>query len=109
MEPNPGRSDPTRAFLQRQHQQHRHFFFNDTATTEIYTLSLHDALPITCSSDCSSVPNRFCTLPAGACAALLLVESSGDPTCEPFLWPCVWILRVGSAEDADVKFGINDI
>src|SRR5260221_12901993 len=31
------------------------FFFNDTATTEIYTLSLHDALPI-------SPP-----LPAGRC------------------------------------------
>src|SRR2546421_3426636 len=28
------------------------FFFNDTATTEIYTLSLHDALPI--STFCSS-------------------------------------------------------
>src|SRR2546422_2675925 len=27
------------------------FFFNDTATTEIYTLSLHDALPI-------SMPDR---------------------------------------------------
>src|SRR5258708_39166759 len=27
------------------------FFFNDTATTEIYTLSLHDALPI-----CQEVP-----------------------------------------------------
>src|SRR3712207_7539253 len=27
----------------------RFFFFNDTATTEIYTLSLHDALPIWCS------------------------------------------------------------
>src|SRR5260370_12441213 len=26
------------------------FFFNDTATTEIYTLSLHDALPISCSN-----------------------------------------------------------
>src|SRR2546422_10688065 len=26
------------------------FFFNDTATTEIYTLSLHDALPICASS-----------------------------------------------------------
>src|SRR2546430_10445766 len=26
------------------------FFFNDTATTEIYTLSLHDALPISCGS-----------------------------------------------------------
>src|SRR2546430_13952804 len=28
------------------------FFFNDTATTEIYTLSLHDALPISvCEGD----------------------------------------------------------
>ena len=29
----------------------RIFFFKDTATTEIYTLSLHDALPILCGSD----------------------------------------------------------
>src|SRR2546427_9915498 len=28
------------------------FFFNDTATTEIYTLSLHDALPIFCRLRC---------------------------------------------------------
>src|SRR2546422_3931986 len=27
------------------------FFFNDTATTEIYTLSLHDALPISLARD----------------------------------------------------------
>src|SRR2546428_11584730 len=27
------------------------FFFNDTATTEIYTLSLHDALPISFQKD----------------------------------------------------------
>src|SRR6202165_2390507 len=44
------------------------FFFNDTATTEIYTLSLHDALPILssrsrspsatrCSSACSRSTN----------------------------------------------------
>src|SRR3712207_6943309 len=33
---------------------HFSFFFNDTATTEIYTLSLHDALPI---SDSSSRPH----------------------------------------------------
>src|SRR5438093_9711478 len=32
------------------------FFFNDTATTEIYTLSLHDALPIFGSSAASSSP-----------------------------------------------------
>src|SRR5258708_33676516 len=31
---------------QRIHVIYVFFFFNDTATTEIYTLSLHDALPI---------------------------------------------------------------
>src|SRR5215510_16098860 len=30
------------------------FFFNDTATTEIYTLSLHDALPISPASTARS-------------------------------------------------------
>src|SRR3712207_7332792 len=35
------------------------FFFNDTATTEIYTLSLHDALPI---SGAAGVP---VTCPSG--------------------------------------------
>src|SRR5260221_2055074 len=33
------------------------FFFNDTATTEIYTLSLHDALPI--SPDGLGLPGRY--------------------------------------------------
>src|SRR6266850_8217635 len=33
------------------------FFFNDTATTEIYTLSLHDALPI------SGQTRELCALP----------------------------------------------
>src|SRR3712207_3030886 len=28
------------------YRYHKFIFFNDTATTEIYTLSLHDALPI---------------------------------------------------------------
>src|SRR3712207_9407746 len=32
-----------------------YFFFNDTATTEIYTLSLHDALPI-CSASSKCTP-----------------------------------------------------
>src|SRR3712207_9443303 len=45
------------------------FFFNDTATTEIYTLSLHDALPISAgksatqrAGDCfwNPVPSRPC-------------------------------------------------
>src|SRR2546429_7008122 len=37
------------------------FFFNDTATTEIYTLSLHDALPISTPSRWWCTPNRWCT------------------------------------------------
>src|SRR5438034_8237770 len=39
------------------------FFFTDTATTEIYTLSLHDALPILTSNPGTtvpSVPGRTC-------------------------------------------------
>src|SRR3712207_9278184 len=37
------------------------FFFNDTATTEIYTLSLHDALPISRDSTSSLLGNRWCS------------------------------------------------
>src|SRR5258708_8722748 len=33
------------------------FFFNDTATTEIYTLSLHDALPISSLSPSGNLRN----------------------------------------------------
>src|SRR2546430_12425886 len=48
------------------------FFFNDTATTEIYTLSLHDALPIChgardCRRSAGIAPcRRCCTRPTGA-------------------------------------------
>src|SRR5258705_7457265 len=45
------------------------FFFNDTATTEIYTLSLHDALPIYRHSGrvlcCSRVPSGLRTIGDG--------------------------------------------
>src|SRR2546427_4645266 len=37
------------------------FFFNDTATTEIYTLSLHDALPISVQGVLSFVDNQVDT------------------------------------------------
>src|SRR2546421_3286720 len=42
------------------------FFFNDTATTEIYTLSLHDALPI----------SRACARGLACCTAV-----RGAPKC----------------------------
>src|SRR2546430_10435731 len=44
------------------------FFFNDTATTEIYTLSLHDALPIWRPK---KVPWKVPSLRAGTAAARL--------------------------------------
>src|SRR2546430_12638054 len=37
------------------------FYFNDTAPTEIYTLSLHDALPIWCRRWRSRSPTRSST------------------------------------------------
>src|SRR2546429_7329573 len=40
------------------------FFFNDTATTEIYTLSLHDALPI-CSDKRADILTDFWRQPDG--------------------------------------------
>src|SRR3989442_721571 len=49
------------------------FFFNDTATTEIYTLSLHDALPI--SVACSKANRRVLGLPSrSACSALAIAR-----------------------------------
>src|SRR2546430_5910715 len=43
----------------------RFFFFNDTATTEIYTLSLHDALPIS-RDDAAGRDHRIERLAAAA-------------------------------------------
>src|SRR5256885_8511767 len=51
------------------------FFFNDTATTEIYTLSLHDALPISGPRDRGSF--RFAlgrTEPAGLAAGAFVED-----------------------------------
>src|SRR5471032_3655315 len=47
------------------------FFFNDTATTEIYTLSLHDALPIYCHDETVS---RFVIRPTVQPAAIRSLE-----------------------------------
>src|SRR3712207_8963115 len=46
------------------------FFFNDTATTEIYTLSLHDALPISQFLDGVEAPHPKHILLEGADEAL---------------------------------------
>src|SRR5579862_10048498 len=51
-------------------------FFNDTATTEIYTLSLHDALPIAAASS----PATSCCRSCGAAASRTATARSGEHT-----------------------------
>src|SRR5258708_3167945 len=50
------------------HFLYHFFFFNDTATTEIYPLSLHDALPISPRA-CAPRPKRHAIRRAGAARA----------------------------------------
>src|SRR5688572_33493014 len=52
------------------------FFFNDTATTEIYTLSLHDALPISNQMR----PSVVCTADGEARDPL---TSAANPSSKP--------------------------
>src|SRR3712207_8619898 len=56
-------------------------FFNDTATTEIYTLSLHDALPISYTASGPSTSGRRGSKARSGTArsALSSSESDGSP------------------------------
>src|SRR2546430_16322208 len=60
------------------------FFFNDTATTEIYTLSLHDALPILRSwphpSSTRSISVRYRPFPTISRSATRTTTSSRTST-----------------------------
>src|SRR5260221_12336100 len=65
------------------------FFFNDTATTEIYTLSLHDALPISVGPlDERGVPPLALRLPAARCARAGDRESASRRH-----FPAAWLHR----------------
>src|SRR5256885_10014041 len=69
------------------------FFFNDTATTEIYTLSLHDALPIStasarapsarcgCSKNCSFPTRCTCCRFRRACCSAATWSSTRWARC----------------------------
>src|SRR5438067_9905657 len=57
------------------------FFFNDTATTEIYTLSLHDALPIYVPGGRSSA--FFCAVVHDCQARIDSVHQCGAAALKP--------------------------
>src|SRR5260370_33069800 len=69
------------------------FFFNDTATTEIYTLSLHDALPISAAHPVS--PARF---PGLLQLAHAPARAAMPRTCRSWTMPFV-TLRRGRSEE----------
>src|SRR2546430_12256499 len=61
------------------------FFFNDTATTEIYTLSLHDALPIferASAASGSSSPRESTTRGSSTATSSGRARSSSGPRSE---------------------------
>src|SRR2546429_6722902 len=53
------------------------FFFNDTATTEIYTLSLHDALPILFRGRARAAAHRL--EPSRLASSIRLLRSGAEP------------------------------
>src|SRR5256885_6369983 len=58
------------------------FFFNDTATTEIYTLSLHDALPI-CVTHATRLDKRVKTFGKAANRVCKAAERLGKAATRP--------------------------
>src|SRR3990170_4005811 len=67
----------------------RLFFFNDTATTEIYTLSLHDALPIYCEEQ-TDVYNRQPGR-AGGCKHPFVPHSRSEEHTSELQSPDQWV------------------
>src|SRR2546430_17205474 len=59
------------------------FFFNDTATTEIYTLSLHDALPIFSNTNCGSASGCSFQIPYDTVLGILSFQGNLPPNCGP--------------------------
>src|SRR2546426_11815807 len=68
------------------------FFFNDTATTEIYTLSLHDALPISFPADAARAGLGWTEVPL-ICGREIPVPRSEEHTSE-LQSPCNLVCRL---------------
>src|SRR5256885_13104339 len=76
------------------------FFFNDTATTEIYTLSLHDALPILSLSDAEIFPTfsrkafRVSPLSGNSCGYRQVNQARSEEHTSELQSPCNLVCRL---------------
>ena len=74
------------------------FFFNDTATTEIYTLSLHDALPISQAPELSVSTADICAdnLPAadGPRLGCVTMTNYSDSAFMPWVVAVITIVSI---------------
>src|SRR5256885_15609931 len=68
------------------------FFFNDTATTEIYTLSLHDALPISQTSPAPAL--RRAPAQALVVAPVVNTSSRSEEHTSELQSPCNLVCRL---------------
>src|SRR5260370_29745703 len=73
------------------------FFFNDTATTEIYTLSLHDALPI-CPPLSVAVAVTLRVKLVSLVGVIVRLDSV-QPTTSTEVWPAVAVKVWPRSED----------
>src|SRR5215475_4881727 len=89
------------------------FFFNDTAPTEIYTLSLHDALP---TFDSGSSASEGCNPPAGGTLvcplskplnSIALSGFGGDDSLEASSFPSSVAVVIAGGEGDDSLVGGN--
>src|SRR2546427_1988716 len=71
------------------------FFFNDTATTEIYTLSLHDALPISPRRTTCAPGSRTTPVPSSRSRSTCVRSSNGRRKC--------WTHRIGGPGTGEQK------
>src|SRR2546427_10907542 len=71
------------------------FFFNDTATTEIYTLSLHDALPISPRRTTCAPGSRTTPVPSSRSRSTCARSSNGRRNC--------WTHRIGGPGTGEQK------
>src|SRR5256885_10214213 len=68
------------------------FFFNDTATTEIYTLSLHDALPISCRAAAAAVSR--CALVTSPMPRAMASSARSEEHTSELQSPCNLVCRL---------------